>query len=141
AVHARRQLRHWTEPDGTFRLDLRTTPDAGATILANLKPFCDETFAEARAAGRRESAEAYAADALVAMAEAAVAPGVDGGGAGSGPRAVVHVRVDHEALLRGHTEAGEVCEVPGVGPIPVATARAWAGDAVLKALVTNGVDV
>jgi len=28
-----------------------------------------------------------------------------------------------------------------VGPIPVATAKAWAGDAVLRALITNGVDV
>jgi hypothetical protein len=54
---------------------------------------------------------------------------------------MVHVRVDHAALVRGHTEGGEMCEVPGVGPVAVATARAWAGDAVLKALVTNGVDV
>ncbi len=137
AVHDSRRLRHWSDPDGAFRLDLRTTAEAGAVIVANLKPFCNQTFAEARAAGRRESAEAYAADALVAMAEAS------GGGSkpASVPRAMVHVRVDHEALLRGHIKAGEVCEVPGVGPIPVATARAWAGDAVLKALVTNGVDV
>ncbi len=140
AVHDRRCLAHWNDPDGAFRLNLRTTAEAGASILANLKPFCDQAFADARAAGRRESTEAYAADALVAMAEAAVAPEADGGQA-SGPRAMVHVRVDHAALLRGHTEAGEVCEVPGVGPIPVATARAWAGDAVLRALVTDGVDV
>jgi len=137
AVHDSRRLRHWSDLDGAFRLDLRTTAEAGAVLVANLKPFCDQTFADARAAGRRESAEAYGADALVAMAEAS--------GRGfkpvSGPRAMVHVRVDHEALLRGHTETGEVSEVPGVGPIPVATARAWAGDAVLKALVTNGVDV
>jgi len=139
AVHGRRHLRHWNDPDGAFRMDLRTTADAGATVVANLKPFCDQAFAESRAAGRRESTEAYAADALVVMAEAA---GQAGDGAGpSGPRAMVHVRVDHDALVRGNTEAGEVCEVPGVGPIPVATARAWAGDAVLKALVTDGVDV
>ncbi len=135
ALHRSRRLRHWSDADGAFRLDLRTTPDAGATILAGLKPFCDQAFAEARAAGRRESTEAYAADALVAMAGAA------GGGGTSGPRAVVHVRVDHAALVRGHAEAGEMCEVPGVGPVPVATARAWASDAVLEALVTKGVDV
>ncbi len=140
AVHDRRRLRHWNDPDGAFRLDLRATAEAGASILANLKPFCDQAFADARAAGRREPTEAYAADALVAMAGAAGAPGADGA-KGTGPRAMVHVRVDHATLLRGHTEGGEVCEVPGVGPIPVATARAWAGDAVLRALVTNGVDV
>ncbi len=139
ALHRSRRLRHWTDADGAFRLDLRTTPDAGATIVANLKPFCDRAFAEARAGGRRESSEAYAADALVAMADAAASAGEGAGG--RGPRAMVHVRVDHDALVRGHVEAGEVCEVPGVGPIPVATARAWAGDAVLSALVTKGVDV
>jgi hypothetical protein len=140
-VHQRRRLRHWNDADGAFRMDLWTTAEAGATILANLKPFCDRAFTEARAAGRRESAEAYAADALVALAEAAVAPGCQAGNGESGPRAMIHVRVDHAALLRGHVEVGEVCEVPGIGPIPVATARAWAADAVLGALVTNGVDV
>jgi len=143
-IHQERRLRHWNDADGAFRMDLRATPEAGAVILANLKPFCDHAFAGARAAGRRESSEAYAADALVAMAEAAGRPeasGCDGDKSASGPRAMVHVRVDHAALVRGHVEGDEVCEVPGVGPIPVATARAWAGDAVLKALVTKGVDV
>jgi len=138
-IHRERRLRHWNDADGAFRMDLRSTPEAGAVILANLKPFCDRAFAAARAAERRESSEAYAADALVAMAEVAGRP--DGDQNASGPRAMVHVRVDHAALMRGHVEGDEVCEVPGVGPIPVATARAWAGDAVLKALVTKGVDV
>jgi len=138
-IHQGRRLRHWNEADGAFRMDLRATPEAGAVILANLKPFCGHAFAAARAAGRRESSEAYTADALVAMAEAAGR--TDGEKSASGPRAMVHVRVDHASLVRGHVEGDEVCEVPGVGPIPVATARAWAGDAVLKALVTKGVDV
>src|SRR5437870_12146856 len=54
---------------------------------------------------------------------------------------MVHVRVDHAALVRGHVEPGEVCEVPGVGPIPVATARAMMSDCILKVLVTDGIDV
>src|SRR5215210_2027454 len=137
-IHDSRHLRHWNDADGAFRMDLRTTADAGALILANLKPFCDQAFAEARAGGRREPTEAYAADALRSMAEAARSPGAADT---PGPRAMVHVRVDYDALRRGHVEGEEVCEVPGVGPVPVATARAWAGDAVLKALVTKGVDV
>src|SRR5947199_3457262 len=141
AVHDSRYLRQWADPDdGAFRMELRTTADAGAVILANLKPFVDHAFARARAGGRREPSQAYAADALVDMAEAAVAPGGEGTQS-SGPRAMVHVRVDHGALVRGHVEGDEVCEVPGVGPVPVATARAFAGDAVLKILVTKGVDV
>ena len=54
---------------------------------------------------------------------------------------MVHVRVDHAALVRGHREKGEICEVPGVGPIPVATARALCSDAILKAIITKGADV
>jgi hypothetical protein len=60
---------------------------------------------------------------------------------GNGPGAVVHVRVDHDALVRGRTEPGEVCEIPGVGPIPVATARRLAEDSILKVLLTDAVDV
>ncbi len=57
------------------------------------------------------------------------------------PRTMVHVRVDHAALVRGHTEAGEVCEIPGIGPIPVGVAREMAGDSILSVLITDGVDV
>lgn len=34
ALHRSRYLRHWRGPDGAFRMDLRTTPEAGAVILA-----------------------------------------------------------------------------------------------------------
>lgn len=53
----------------------------------------------------------------------------------------MHVRVDHEAWVRGHTEAGEACEIPGTGPIPVAAARRLGEDAIVKAVVTEGADV
>lgn len=58
------------------------------------------------------------------------------------PKEVV-VRVDWDALVRGWPLEGEVCEVPGVGAVPVSAVRAMvdSGDAVLKAVVTKGVDV
>jgi hypothetical protein len=37
--------------------------------------------------------------------------------------------------------AGETCEIAGVGPVPVSTARAMMTDAYLSAVVTDGVDV
>ena len=58
-----------------------------------------------------------------------------------GPAATVHVRVDHAALVRGHVEPGELCEIPGIGPVPVEVARRLAVDSVLNVLVTDGVDV
>jgi len=43
--------------------------------------------------------------------------------------------------MRGHTVAGEKCEIPGFGPIPVTLARQLSEDAILKVLLTKGVDV
>jgi hypothetical protein len=54
---------------------------------------------------------------------------------------MVQVRVDHSALVRGRAKRGEWCEIPRVGPIPVATARRLASDSILKVLVTKGSDV
>ena len=38
-------------------------------------------------------------------------------------------------------EGEEVCEIAGVGPVPVATVKAMAEDAYLKVIVTDGADV
>jgi hypothetical protein len=48
------------------------------------------------------------------------------------------VRVDHAALVRGWTEDDEICEVAGLGPIPVRVARELLGDSLLYVLVTKG---
>ncbi|MEX2267733.1 MAG: hypothetical protein WEA75_03510, partial [Acidimicrobiia bacterium] len=39
------------------------------------------------------------------------------------PEPVVRLNVGLQSLLEGRTVAGEVCEIPGVGPVPVAHAR------------------
>jgi hypothetical protein len=134
-----RRLRHWTDPVGAFRLEARLTPEDGATVLAALEPIKERVFERARKEKRREPFEAYAADALVEMAQEAIGGSVEG--SRKAPKAMVHVRVDHSALVRGATEAEEICEIPGVGPIPVATARALAEDAWICALVTDGADI
>ena len=51
------------------------------------------------------------------------------------------VRVDYSALLRGHTVAGEVCEIAGGGPVPVAVAQRMLDDCFLKVLLVDGTDV
>ena len=55
--------------------------------------------------------------------------------------ATVVVRVDKSAFDRGETVEGEVCEIAGVGPIPVRVAQQLSVDAFLKALITDGTDV
>jgi hypothetical protein len=128
------------------------TPDALGVIKANLGRFEAEIFAEARREGRRESHQAYLADALVALAQASSGTRVDPGGKENpggtkrsrptfDPKALVRLRVDLAAFLRGHTEPGETCSIPGVGSVPVASARALLGEAILELVITRGTDV
>jgi 5-methylcytosine-specific restriction endonuclease McrA len=53
----------------------------------------------------------------------------------------LRVTVDAAALARGHTEAGERCDITGVGPVPVSTARALLDDASVSVLVRDGDDI
>ncbi|MBW3615750.1 MAG: HNH endonuclease, partial [Actinobacteria bacterium] len=57
------------------------------------------------------------------------------------PAAKIMVRVDQSALLRGYAVGDELCDIAGVGPVPVATVRELWPDAVVKAVITNGLDV
>ena len=51
------------------------------------------------------------------------------------------LRLDLEALWRGHVAGEELCEIAGLGPVPVSVARRLLGDAVVKLLITKGRDV
>ena len=59
----------------------------------------------------------------------------------SGPRALVHLRVDLDALRSGSLRPGGTCEIPGVGPVSIQTARDLMGDAICDLVITNGCDV
>ncbi|HEU0214667.1 MAG TPA: hypothetical protein VFR13_11320, partial [Jiangellaceae bacterium] len=57
------------------------------------------------------------------------------------PRYLALLRVDLAALRRGAVAGDEMCEITGVGPVPVPVARGLLGQAVLKLVITRGVDV
>jgi hypothetical protein len=59
----------------------------------------------------------------------------------SSPRYLALLRLDVEALRRGSVEGQEHCEIAGIGPIPVSVARELLGDAIIKLIITRGVDV
>jgi hypothetical protein len=63
--------------------------------------------------------------------------------ASEGPCKPVEVRVtvDSAALSRGHTQAGERCEIPGMGPVPVTTARSLLDDASVAVMTRDGDDI
>jgi hypothetical protein len=90
-------------------------------------------FRTAYKQGRREPNEAYAADALVAL--------VTGKANGKPAAPQVVIDVTHRSLVTGEVGERDVCEVRGVGPIPVGRAREIMADAFLKALLTDGQDV
>ncbi len=213
-----RYLHHYTDSDGAFRLEGLFTPDAGAKVLAALRPARTALFDEARRLGIRERPDAYDADALVALLTGERRPsgpgrgqagsgttggqggtdatgtggqagtdatgtggqagtdatgtggqagtdatGMTGGQAGTNsdqtgpagsdeetsgplspglpPPASVHLRVDLAALRRGSIEGDERCELAGVGPVPIETARSLLGDAILHLVITKGTDI
>ena len=145
-IHNSRFLKSWRDPDGAFIIKGRMTVANGALVMAALKPLQDEIFKTARTSGKHERPEAYAADALLALCNKANnsalgrAPEAENIKT-SRPNAVINIRIDIDALKRGHTEDGGVCEIAGVGPIPVATATEYLGEAFLKLLVIDGVDI
>ena len=141
-IHKNRSLKSWIDPDGAFNLKACMTVANGALVMAALTPFQDEIFKAARKSGNHERPEAYAADALMALCDKATTKQMSTSRIKTArPNAVINIRVDINALKRGRTEHGEVCEIAGVGPIAVATATEYLGEAFLKLLVLDGVDI
>ena len=165
-IRKNRHFRQATGADGSCRLFGSNTADVNGAIWAALRTEADRLFDEARRNGRRESPDAYVADALYNLvvghtsspgatdtrnngAGASDADGSDDARGGPGARSkvppridrVVHVRADGPALDRGYTKPGEICEVVGSGPVPAALVRAWCTDALVRILEVDGVDV
>jgi hypothetical protein len=57
------------------------------------------------------------------------------------PRFLALLRVDVAALRRGRVAGDELCEIRGVGPVPVPVAERLLGQSVLKLVITRGLDV
>ncbi len=147
-VHAARSLRFWVDRhDGSMHVEGLLDALAGAQLKASLEARARRIFEEARREGRHELPEAYLADALVESVLRGDA-GADGEGAGgrSTTSASVHIRVDLAVLRHAQGALDEappdgICEIAGVGPVPLATVEELLGEAVTHLLVTDGVDV
>ena len=141
-IHRERRLSHFTDGEGAWNVRGRGTVEDGAIVRAELDRLLDDIFRERGKSGTTECRDAYAFDALRSMAERSRELHL-GGRPEAGPRrqpAPQHLallRLDIAALWRGD----ELCEITGLGPIPVATATRLLGDAVLKLIITKGVDV
>jgi hypothetical protein len=156
-IHANRSCRRRRTADGGGEITYRSTLDEVAEIWAVIAGYANAEFKQARAEGRREPYDAYAADGALAMARAAARPA---GGDSSGDATDDHgedapppakpvsperiiIRIDWESFLRGWPCDDETCEIAGLGPVPVSAVRAMmaTGDPFLAAVVTKGKDV
>jgi hypothetical protein len=137
AVHRGRQHRSWMGRDGAYCYAGRVTAEAGAEIDARIEERKERIFRAARREGRREPAEAYAADAVLELITedrlAETKPGRR-----TRPKAMVIVHVSYEAITRGSLAEGDVCEIKGIGPVPLEAARCMATDSILRILFTKG---
>jgi len=140
-IHAKRCVRRYHDPDGTEHLHASGTKADMAKVDQALAPIIDEILKAHRETDLREPPEAYAFDALVQLAERGrSASGVDAKG-NVKPRYLTILRVDWDALVRGTCKAEEICEIAGLGPVSVETARGLLGESILKLVITKGVDV
>ena len=140
-IRRERYAREYTDGEGAWNFVARGTLEDGARFRSAHEPIVDELFKAARAEDRKESRDAYAFDALIELAERATAPDTERTEKKPAPRFMGLLRADIESLRRGKVEGDEICELAGLGPIPVTVARELLGHAVLKLVITKGVDV
>ena len=116
---------------------------AVAKMNAHLEPFIQAEYDKGRRAGRHERRGAYAFDALLAALGIASAARSGHAPAQSpiGPPAKILARIDVTALKRGHSVAGETCEIDGLGPVPVASLRDLLPQSAIDVILTDGRDV
>lgn len=162
-IRARRHLRFGVTDDGavTFRGELPAVEGAALKNAVQLRK--QQIFREAAKSGTWEPHEAYMADALAALCrEASGATNVQPSGQPSEdsrpeeegatrrpepparpgtPRTEIVLHVSVEALRRGELVPGEICEIAGVGPVPLATVEYLFGNAFATIMVKRGVNV
>ena len=106
-----------------------------------MDPIIDQIIEERKKSGDREVRGARTTfDALMRLVDLA-----DGNTDEKAPKAKVRhrgiVKVDLEALQRGYTVGDELCEIAGLGPIPIQRALELLGESTLHLVLTKGVDV
>ena len=134
---AARRARNYSDELGMVNILLIFQPHLGTPIVARAEAHAERLAREARSRGEKEPLERYLAD---AYAEMLASPGTTKGRA---RRPELVVLVSHEVAERGWTDVreGEVCKIPGVGPIAPETAREIAKDAFINAVIYDGKDL
>jgi 5-methylcytosine-specific restriction endonuclease McrA len=107
----------------------------GSPIVNRAEAEAQRLHHAAKKNDRAEPFERHLADAYVAL--------LSGKGKGRSKRPELVVLVSHEIAKRGWKDVreGEVCKIPGVGPVSPEVAREIAQDAFLSGVFYDGVDL
>jgi 5-methylcytosine-specific restriction endonuclease McrA len=134
--HDARSARSYSDELGMVHVHLALEPHVGTPIVARAEAEASRVARAERAAGTdREPFERYLADAYAAL--------LAGKGTGRARRPELVILVSHEVAKRGwrRVAPGEVCKIPGVGPVPPEVAREVAHDAFLTGVLYDGTDL
>jgi hypothetical protein len=132
-----RHLTGWTRGLATHGSFSGPT-EAVTDLFDAIEPLARQAFDAARATGDHQPLAAYRFDALIALARGAVPTNT-----ATRAEPVVRARVGLQRLLGDPVTdpAEDICEIPGVGAVPVAHAREVLSHGLLELVITNGVDV
>jgi hypothetical protein len=135
--HAARTARTYTDELGMIHIHLAFEPHIGAPIVARAEAAAARLVRAAKNKGATEPFERHAADAY------AQALSASDSSKGRARRPELVVLVSYEVAKRGWTDVrkGEICKIPGIGPVPPEVAREIANDAFLNGVFYDGRDL
>ena len=130
-----RSARSHIDELGMVDIHLRFQPHLGTPIRNRAEAEASRLYREAKKNGQQEPFERHLADAYAKM--------LQGHGKGHSKRPELVVLVSHGVAKRGWIDVkdGEVCKIPGVGPVHPQVAKEIAADAFLTGLFYDGKDL
>jgi hypothetical protein len=133
--HEARSARSYSDELGMVNVHLRFEPHVGTPIVNRAEADAERLYRKAKKNGTTEPFERMLADAYAGM--------LCGKGKGRTTRPELVVLVSHEVAKRGWRDVrdGEVCKIPGVGPVAPRVAKEIAEDAFLSGVFFDGVDL
>jgi hypothetical protein len=133
---AARAARSHTDELDMVNISLRLQPHVGTPMVNRAEAEAARLYRQAKKEDAPEPFERYFADAYAGMLAGATV-------GGRAPRPELVVLVSHEVTQRGWRDVreGEVCKIPGVGPVSPRVARQIAQDAFLSGVFFDGKDL
>jgi hypothetical protein len=130
-----RRARSYPDELGMINVHLRFQPQVGVRIVNRAEAEADRLAKAAKRDGRTEPFERFLADAYAKL--------LSGSGKGRARRPELVVLVSHEVVKRGWKDVreGELCNIPGVGPVSPQVAMEIAKDAFLNGVFYDGKDL